>query len=366
MMKRIFTLALLMAGSAVALQAQNTLTVKGQIKGIESGRLYLLAATAENRVDTLGTALFKAPDFELKGTLTEPIVARIVVEKYEGGFTFMAEPGTVYEALLANDDSFYIRGGKLQDAWTDYNRLSSEKQQELKLMQERYKELRGAGKYRSASALNDSIKMFSEQMGRETNEFLAAHDDLIAAHTYQAYAQQNEAGLEASRALYDKLGPGAKNTPSARIMKARIDRMEKTAMGRPAPDFTLPDLQGNPVTMSKVPGKIKLLDFWASWCGPCRLNNPSLKKAYEQYHSKGFEVIGISLDDKKQRWADAVEKEGLPWINVSALKGWKCEVARMYNVTGIPAIFVLDENNRIIATDLRGEKLFHFLEEKLK
>jgi thiol-disulfide isomerase/thioredoxin len=120
------------------------------------------------------------------------------------------------------------------------------------------------------------------------------------------------------------------------------------------------------VTLSQVPGKIKILDFWASWCGPCRLNNPALKKLYEEFHPKGLEVISVSLDNKKPRWEDAVAKDGLNWINVSSLKGWKCDVARLYNVTAIPAIFVLDAENRIIASNLRDEELKAFLEERLK
>ena len=111
---------------------------------------------------------------------------------------------------------------------------------------------------------------------------------------------------------------------------------------------------------------MKILDFWASWCGPCRLNNPALKKAYEEYHDKGLEIISVSLDNKPERWKDAIAKDGLTWINVSSLKGWKCDVARLYSVSAVPAIFILNEENRIVATNLRGEKLAKYLEDNLK
>ena len=96
------------------------------------------------------------------------------------------------------------------------------------------------------------------------------------------------------------------------------------------------------------------------------MNNPELKRIYEEFHDKGLEVIGVSLDEEKEDWELAIEKDGLSWVNVSSLKGWECEVARLYNVKGVPALFILDENNNIIATGLRDEHLKIFLQENLK
>lgn len=100
-----------------------------------------------------------------------------------------------------------------------------------------------------------------------------------------------------------------------------------------------------------------LLDFWASWCGPCLAEVPNVKAVYEQYKDKGFEIYGVSLDDKKDAWVNAIEKHDLPWIHVSSLKGWECPVAKIYNVTGIPKMYLLDKEGRIVAMDLRGEAL---------
>ena len=118
--------------------------------------------------------------------------------------------------------------------------------------------------------------------------------------------------------------------------------------------------------MSAVKGKIKIIDFWASWCGPCRLNNPALKALYDEFKDKGLVIIGVSLDTSKAAWTRAIEKDGLEWVNISSLQGWNCEVVRLYNVKGVPALFILDEDNNIIATGLRGEQLKSFLQENLQ
>ncbi len=338
--------------------------VKGKIEGLKKGRLHMVAQMTETRVDTLATIDFKGSKFSLKADINEPLVAQFVVDGYAGGFTFIAQPGAKYEALLKNDEGAYIKGGALHDAWQSYVHEDASRQTKKQELQKRYESLRQQNKFRSASAVNDSLKIYSRELAAATEEFLSSHDDIITAYTYQSYAVQSDASLSVSRELYNRMGDGAKKSLSGRLMKERIDRMAKSVAGRPAPDFTLPDVDGNPVRLSEVKGKIKILDFWASWCGPCRLNNPHLKGLYEKYHDKGLEVIGVSLDSKRDLWLKALQKDGLPWINVSSLLGTKCEVARTYSVTAIPAVFVINEKNEIIATNLRGEALDNFLKEQ--
>ena len=356
---------LALASSAFQVYAQSNMTVSGKIEGIPSGQLVLVAQVGENQVDTLGAASFKAPKFQLKAMVKEPVMAQLVVKGYGGGFNFIAEPNAKYEAFLCNDKRAYVKGGALQDEWMAFSKRSAELREQAKAMQERCDALRAANKFRSASATNDSLQTLRQSVHTETQAFLQKHDDVLAAYTYNSNALMAELNLEETRRLYNSMGEGAKNTPSGRIMLQRIQRMEKVTQGKKAPDFTLQDLQGNVVTLSQVKAKVKIVDFWASWCGPCRLNNPSLKKIYEKYHEKGLEIISVSLDNVKDRWEKAVSQDGLPWINVSSLKGWKCEVAQTYDVKSVPAIFILDGENHIIATNLRGDKLDAFLNEKL-
>lgn len=356
---------LALASGALNAQAQSALTISGKIEGIKSGRLVLVAQVGENKVDTLGSADFKSPKFVLKAKVAEPVMAQLLVKGYGGGFNLIAEPNANYQALLRDGDGAYIKGGKLQDEWVAFSKRSTELHAEAKAMRERYEAMRAANKFRSASAVNDSLRNLEERINTETHEFLSRHDDVITAYTYNDNALRAELNLADTRRLYDQMGEGAKNTPSGRVMLQRIQRMEKVSQGRKAPDFTLPDLKGDMTTLSKVKAKVKIVDFWASWCGPCRLNNPSLKKLYAQYHDKGLEIVSVSLDNVRARWEKAVGDDALPWINVSSLQGWKCDVARTYDVKAVPAIFILDAEDHIIATNIRGEALANFLKERL-
>ncbi|HFA51875.1 MAG TPA: TlpA family protein disulfide reductase [Bacteroidetes bacterium] len=147
---------------------------------------------------------------------------------------------------------------------------------------------------------------------------------------------------------------------------ARLERLLKMSasfiVGGEAPDFTMNTPEDVPMKLSDHRGKVLLIDFWASWCGPCRRENPNVVAAYKKYHEKGFDVLGVSLDRNKDRWLGAIKKDGLTWNHVSDLKGWKNEAAKLYGVTSIPAMVLLDREGKIIARNLRGPAL----EAKLK
>ncbi len=124
-----------------------------------------------------------------------------------------------------------------------------------------------------------------------------------------------------------------------------------------APDFELNTLDGNTMKLSDLRGQYVMIDFWASWCGPCRRENPNVVRMYKKYHEKGFEILGVSLDRNQGSWQAAVEKDNLTWKHVSDLKQWNSVVVPLYNVTGIPKTVLLDKEGKIIATDLRGASL---------
>ena len=168
--------------------------------------------------------------------------------------------------------------------------------------------------------------------------------------------------------LFGILSPAIQNSSNGKAFKEALEKLKLTSIGAIAPDFTQNDPLGKPVSLSSFKGKYVLLDFWASWCGPCRQENPNVVKAYNQYKNKNFTVLGVSLDkpNDKVAWLKAIKDDGLTWNHVSDLKFWGNEAAVLYKVTSIPQNYLIDPNGKIIAKDLRGEELEQTLAKLLK
>ena len=148
--------------------------------------------------------------------------------------------------------------------------------------------------------------------------------------------------------------------------KPKPAQPEKPVVGNMAPDFTMNDTEGKPVSLSQYKGQYVLVDFWASWCGPCRGENPNVVAAYKKYKNKNFTVLGVSLDEDKDAWMKAIQKDGLTWKHISDLKGWQSAVVPVYGIEGIPYNVLLDPEGKILATELRDKDLDAFLSKTLK
>ncbi len=238
---------------------------------------------------------------------------------------------------------------KLNDLNTEYLSKSLEEQQDKAYIQ--------TLEDRAAAITKETIEARLDYIGKNPGSFISLmalnsllntdYDIKVLAQTYNALEEpvkQTELGCQAG---------------------AKLDQALKELAGIEAPDFTQPDVNGHPVKLSDYHGKYVLVDFWASWCAPCRRENPALVKTYEKYQGKGFEILGVSMDSEKDKakWLKAIEDDGLTWKQVGDLKGWENEAALLYKVSMIPFNFLVDPEGKIIARDLRGDGLQEKLQE---
>ena len=172
--------------------------------------------------------------------------------------------------------------------------------------------------------------------------------------------------LEEMKSVRSKLDTSLDGTSYVQQIESMIARMEKVQVGSEAPDFTLPDVNGNLVSLSSFRGKYVLVDFWAAWCPDCRKENPNIVSAWEKYKNKNFAILGVSLDRNRDQWLAAIEKDKLTWTQVSDLKYWSSEAAVLYCIRWIPMSFLIDPEGKIVAIGLEGEELHNKLEELLK
>ena len=217
------------------------------------------------------------------------------------------------------------------------------------------------------SDLHNLFVEYKSERNVEIDSFIRQHpSSLVSAYAlYRDYSYR--LSPEEIRSNIDLLDSSLWNTPYVEVLEELIPTLEVVAVGNEAPNFVADDTEGNVVEFSNYIGKSKylLLDFWASWCGPCRRENPNIVKAYEEYKDKGFDIFAISLDSSRDSWLAAIEKDGLVWTNVSDLLLWDSEPAKLYGVRAIPSNFLIDENGVIVAKNLKGEDLHNTLNDLL-
>ena len=215
----------------------------------------------------------------------------------------------------------------------------------------------GRGETLLAKKYADSNQYYAKRIDKTNEIFIVNHPKSFTS-LYLLNEGYERFGIMKSKQLFNNLSINLKNYRYGKELKYKIfEAQQMTAINKKATYFSQTDTAGIEISLSSFKGKYLLIDFWASWCAPCRAENPNLKNAYKKYKSKGFEVLGVSLDNDKSAWTKAILNDSLTWTNISDLKGWKNDIAKKYVVNAVPGNYLLNKDGKIIAINLRGEKL---------
>lgn len=316
--------------------------------------------------DTLCKAKLKNGKFVLKGKTAQPVVGYLAINGKKYKTPLFIENADYQVTARKQDDALDITGnGKLQKMQQEFLELLVENVRETEICHTEMKKARAENDYFGMAHLKWKQRQLDSIKGALYCQFVAKYPNSLVG-VYHLYNRLREMDYAELRSVCALLGEEAKRTVYGKVIEARYEELGRVMAGSVAPDFTLNTPEGKPVSLHGVKAKVKILDFWASWCGPCRAENPCLVELYKKYKEAGLEIVSVSLDSGVEPWEKAIKADGLEWIHVSSLRGWKCPVAALFQVRGVPDIFLLDADNRIVATQLRGEELGRKVEEMLR
>ena len=360
-MKKFILTAVAGIALCVACNAQSDYRITGNVVEIQTNKVYLVAIDG-NKMDTLASADVVNGKFEIKGNTGKDFrFTVLMLEGIQGGMPVFLEGGE-FAATFSNDYlATKVEGSgaaqKLFNQFTDIQRdfILNNQPIQMEIMAAQV-----TGDKEKLDSLQGVLNQLAQAAQAKELELIKANPDAYVT-TYMIANNMSQMQLKDVKERFALLTESAKANEWGKQIADYIAREERIAVGAIAPDFTSTDSEGKEFNMHSVKGKVKLLDFWASWCMPCRGENPKVVAIYKEFHDKGLEIISISVDDNKDAWLKAVEEDGLIWRQCADQ-----DAAELYGIRVVPTTFLLDENNKIVAKNLRGDELKAKIAEMLK
>ena len=367
MKKTIFgTLAIILIVLS-ACQQKSGYVVNATLEGIPDGKVYMNVRGAEGMEKIDSADLFNG-HFEMTGEVTEPGMVYLTVPEAgrERPQFFLENSEIVIEGKKGNLAEMSVVGSNLQDQYSAFMLVTAPFDEKEAKIYDDYSVANESGDTAAITKIMADYDLLTEARDAAVDAYIAENNNsIISAYIV---ARQKIYGLELAdlEAYQTTFGEIANNSKYGKIISDRIGILKGVAIGQKAPEIAMPDTVGVVQKLSDLQGKYVLVDFWASWCGPCRVENPNVVKAYQQFHEKGFDIYAISLDQKRDNWLKAIKDDNLTWTQVSILEGWKAPAVKEYGVMSIPANVLVDPNGVIVGRNLRGEDLDAKLHELLK
>lgn len=352
--------------------------ITGTATGIENGKTIILqgADPATRMPISLDTVKVENGKFEIKGKVTEPAFHTLILQGANGPIPFILETGEIKVAI--DKDSIHkskVTGTYNNDEYVAFTEDINKTQKSLiDFQKNNNQKMQQAQQAQDTAVINGLMKQYMEiqkEVGENSKKKYITYAEthpksFITALIVQSMLNDPSADTKKLEGIYNSLDESIKNTAPGKEIKTRIGQAKLPSVGTTAPpvgsakwraDFSAPNPEGKVVSLKESLGKVTIVDFWASWCGPCRKENPNVVAIYKELHSKGLNIIGVSLDKDAAKWKEAIAKDGLTWTHVSNLKFWDEPIAKQYNVESIPATFILDASGKVVAQDLRGPEL---------
>ena len=337
------------------------LIIEGQLESVNSGTVFLEANQQGKNVKVASSEIDDSGGFKIQSDAIQKNYAyKLVLPNAEELFLYL-DANEIHVNEVAGN--LVISGSEESKYYNDYMQIIMNYNADLSELNKSYQHYANTGNTKEAQKVSEEFSKINTQ---RLNALKTLLSNMPASMTlmnglleFLDDADNHSAFLKSS---LEKIKASSADVPNKEEFVKHIESKLVLSKGNVAPNFTLPTPAGGTISLSSLRGKYVLIDFWASWCSPCRAENPNVVKVYEKYKKDGFEILGVSLDKDKERWLNAIEKDGLVWKHGSDLKFWQSDVAQLYGVTGIPFTVLVDKSGVIIEKNLRGAAL----EEKLK